>query len=243
MVVDGPSDILILALNSGIKSAHDPLQLGELADHFSRQITLAKLSSAVCGSNVRAANSRVKPVTGDLAGKVANAFGLIAIAAEARFEGDVLEFIRIVGEPTLLIRLPKELGVREASAQDFLMPLTHEAGAVFVQIYDREEMRLKFAAPVLDGKVFLVIAHHGNRDFRRQFKILRIKISANHGWVFVEVSHELKQGRIWMDIPLPFTAENAELTFNFRTPFRWIHQHEVAPQFLYVILWTPDRNS
>src|SRR5215472_10426728 len=98
---------------------------------------------------------------------MANAFRFVPIAAEARFEGNVRELFDVVGEPTLLICLPEKLGVREARAQDLFMPLTYEARAVLVEIYDRKEMRLKFPTAVLDGKVFLMIAHHGNRDFGR----------------------------------------------------------------------------
>src|SRR5215470_10552300 len=117
MVIDCVSDFIGFALCTGIEPPNDALKLRELTHHFRSEVALGKFGGAVGLCDMCLKHAEIKPLLGEPAGNCADALDLVPVAAEAGFVGNALELREIVGEPTFLIRFPKETGVREAGAE------------------------------------------------------------------------------------------------------------------------------
>ena len=118
---------------------------------------------------------------------------LSRVASELRLEGNLREFWKIVGEPTLLICLPKEARVSKARAKDTFMPAGHNSVSVAIQIDHGEEVRCELAVAASRGKILLMIPHHRDQYLFRKLQMCRVKVAKNRRWVLIEVHDHLRQ--------------------------------------------------
>src|SRR6266436_3098353 len=200
VVVDGVGNFHGLALGPCVEATNDSLQLGEFAHHLGGEVALGELGGAVRLGDVSLQHAKVEPLLGQPAGDGADAFDFVAVAAEAGFIGDALEFRQIVGEPTLLVGGPEELRVGKARAEDTLVSGADDAFGIACDVNHREEVRGEVAVLFLDGGVFLVIAHDGDENFVRKIEEGGIEVPLDDGGKLVEIDDELSQRGILMDV-------------------------------------------
>ena len=115
MILDGVGDGFVLALGLGVVAAHQPLHFGKLADHFGREIGLAKLRRALGLGDIGADERR------EMACKRNDARDALGLGAELFVEHDVLELRQAVFQPRLEIGLVEELRIRQPRADHALV--------------------------------------------------------------------------------------------------------------------------
>jgi hypothetical protein len=180
-------------------------------------------------------HAEIEPLFCKPAGDGADAFDFVAIAAEAGFVGNTLELREIVGEPTLLIGLPEELGVGETCAENALVPGTDDALRVAGDIDDREEVRGEVSVLFLDGELFLVIAHDGYQDLVGEAEKGGIKVALDDGGKLVEISHQPPQRGVFVNLIVAALGEGREFPFDFLLTLRRADHDAVQMEFLFVV--------
>ena len=192
VVVNRPGNLVRLALRARVEPTNNSLQLGKLLHHLRDEIALRKFRRAIRSRHIATRNSGTEPLLRKPASDRAHALHFVEITSEPALVGNVRELRQVVGEPTLLIRLPEKLRVRKARTQHSLVSRPHQPLRVFVEIYHREKIRCQPPAASFQRKIFLMVAHHRNQNLIRQRQKIRIEIAGNHGGIFVEISHDLK---------------------------------------------------
>ena len=159
----GGADFRCLAVVRCVVSAHDALQLGELADHAGGEVGLAEPGCA--GGECR--------VGADEGGQVASE-GLDpghagGLGAELGVEHDALEGGQPCDEAGLAVQVPEMAGVAEPGAEDALVAGDDGGPAVLrLDIGDEGEAVGGRAVRVAEGHVALVHAHAELHDLGRQ---------------------------------------------------------------------------
>src|ERR1700693_3226781 len=96
-------------------------------------------------------------------------------------------------------------------------------------------MRRDFPAPLLDGKILLVPAHHGNKDLVRQREERRIEITFEHTRTFVEIGNELLKFRVLVDsIPCPLCMRR-QLFRDLLSTLCSPNDHAISFELLFVV--------
>ena len=193
MIVDSVSDFVGFALGACVQPPNNALKLGELPHHFGRQITLGEFRSPIGLRDVSKDHTQIEPVLREPPANGADTFHLVAVTAEPRFVCNAFQFRQIVGEPTFLVCLPKELRVGKSRAKNTLVSGTDQALGILTDVDNRQEVRGQFPALVLHGEILLVVTHDGDQDLVRQAKKSRIEIALNDCGVFVEISDQLSK--------------------------------------------------
>ncbi len=189
MLGDGDRHLGRLALGQRIVAAHDPLQLGELADHAARQVGL--------GEPGRAAGLRlVRPrhMFRDLDRQRFHPRHLLGERAELRVKHDVLQRRHPAFERRLAILIPEEFGVGEARAQHPLVP-GDDGGALVLRLHigDEQEARREPAGVIQEREIFLVRAHRRGEHLRRQRHEGVVDAPRQDHGPFDEAGHLLQQ--------------------------------------------------
>ena len=156
MIVNRIGNVIRLALRSRVESADDSLQFGEFADHLRSEVALREFRGAVGFGDMRLHESAVEPLLSEPAGNRARRVRPYRGNSQPGFVRDAFKLLAIVGEPTSLIRLPKELSVCQSRPQDRSCP-AHQSLGIFRKIDDRKKMRatspLRFStAKYFDGR-------------------------------------------------------------------------------------------
>src|SRR5258708_728568 len=112
-------------------------------------------------------DAEIKPLLAEPAGDITDALDFVAIAAEAGLVGDALQLGKIVGEPTFLVRLPKEAGVGKTRAENPLVPRPDNSLGVFVRVDDCQELWRQLTVLFLHGEVLLMVPHDGDENLVR----------------------------------------------------------------------------
>ena len=92
-----------------------------------------------------------------------------------------------------LIGLPEKTGIVEAGAQHAFMPVTDDAGGIAVGVQHGQKVRREAAARVLDGKIFLMVAHDRDQNLFRQFEKLGVEGAENRRGPFGQVHYAVEQ--------------------------------------------------
>src|SRR5208282_2665373 len=199
VVVDGLSDNRRFTLGARVESTDDALEFGKFANHVGDEVALGEEGGAVrklglagewCGSGVGLGDFEISD-------EVTHALDFEAVAAEAGFVKDGVELGDIVGEPTFdLVGGPEEASIGETRAENAFVSGAHGAAEVAVGIDDGEEVRRQRGIFFLKGKIFLMVAHHGNQDFGRKLEKRRVEASQDGSGILVQVGHPVEQVRI-----------------------------------------------
>src|SRR5260370_6087343 len=121
------------------------------------------------------------------------------------------------------------------------MPRAYQSLGVLLRIDDRQEMRGQFPALLFDGEVLLVVTHYGHQNLVRETQKGRIEIALDHGWVFVEVCHQLTKRSVLMNaITFPL-GMSFEFQRNFLLTLRRANDDAVFLEAFLVIQEVPDR--
>ena len=128
LIVNGPGNFFRFSLRFCVEAADDSLQFRKFADHVGDQVALGKFGGAIGCADAGMRNPAGEPLFGEPASQLAHALDFFAVAAELGLIGHGAEFRKIVGEPTFLIRLPEEPGIREPRPQHPLVPRANQAG-------------------------------------------------------------------------------------------------------------------
>ena len=113
--LDGARDLRLDAAGLGVVAAHQPLQLGELADHARHQVGLGELRRAPRILRLRIHRAR------DLERQLGDALHALLLAAQLLVEGDAGKRARHLVERLLEVLLPEELGVRQPRRDHLLV--------------------------------------------------------------------------------------------------------------------------
>ena len=112
MGVDSLPDGLRLSLLARVEASHDPLELGELADHAGRQIAFRELRRPTHGRFPGSALRR------DPGGEGLDPLALEPVASQLFLEEDTVEGRRPIPKRGLQVLAPEELRVAEAGDHD-----------------------------------------------------------------------------------------------------------------------------
>jgi len=152
-------DRFVLVLRFGVVTAHQALQLGEFADHLGEQVGLAELRRALGLGDVGADHGR------KLSGERDDAGDALGLAAELFMKHDVLEFRQTLFELGLEIGLVKELGVRQARADDALVAGDDRLAAIGrLDIGDQDELVDQLAGRRIAHHEALLVGADGRTD-------------------------------------------------------------------------------
>src|SRR5260370_2577826 len=120
------------------------------------------------------------------------------------------------------------------------MPRAYQSLGVLLRIDDRQEMRGQFPALLFDGEVLLVVTHYGHQNLVRETQKGRIEIALDHGWVFVEVCHQLTKRSVLMNaITFPL-GMSFEFQRNFLLTLSRANDDPILSQLLLVIQEAPN---
>ena len=86
-----------------------------------------------------------------------------------------MQHVDAIGERDLLIGLPEETGIIEAGAKHALIAVTDQSVGVAVGVKYGKEMRSQLSICILQGEIFLVVAHDGDQYFFRKTEIALVK--------------------------------------------------------------------
>ena len=156
MFVNRAPDRLGLALRAGVKSADHALEIGELFDHFRREIALGEQRRAL---GVLIASEFVH--------QVFDAICLVQVRPKFGLKRDFREIWDAVFEFHRLIDVPEKPRVVEPRSQHALVAVLDEAFGIAAGVHHRHEIGREFSRSGLDRKIFLMMAHHGRQHFRR----------------------------------------------------------------------------
>src|SRR5262249_40557106 len=123
---------------------------------------------------------------------------LVVIATQVLLEGDVSPRLKSFQQGSLLIALPEKPGIIEASAQHALVTVTNQAVGTAVAVEDGKKMREQLSVGVLEGEVFLVIAHHRDPPFLREREKLGIEPPQNRRGELGEIHQGIEK---WLVLP------------------------------------------
>ena len=126
MIVDGPGDIVRLALRARVQPAHDALQFRKFAHHLRDQVALRQLRRAIGTGHIRLRNAAAEPLLRQPARERTHALDFIAVASEARFVCDRRKLRQIIAKLDLLVRLPEKARIGKSRAQHALVPRPHQ---------------------------------------------------------------------------------------------------------------------
>ena len=105
-----------------------------------------------------------------------------------------LEQLQTVAQGLLLVGLPEEARIVEAGAQHALIAVPNHAVADRRQCSTpRRKCGSELAIRVFHREIFLMIAHHRDQNFFRQFQKLAIEITQNGRGTLGEVHHCVQQ--------------------------------------------------
>ena len=175
MQLDRARDLRVHVLGFRVVAAHEPLQLGELADHARHEIGLGELGRALRQRRL-AQLLRLR----NLAGKLLDALGALELRAELLVEGDALQLVAHDLELLLQVLLPEELGVREPRG-DYLLVAGDDllAAVLGLEVGDEQEMVCELLA-VPEREALLVHLHGGRQAFRRHLEESLVELAHEH---------------------------------------------------------------
>src|SRR4029077_15310983 len=188
-------------------------------------------------------HAKVEPLLGQPPGDGANAFGFIAVAAEAGFVGNALKLRQIVGEPTFLVGGPEKLSVGKARAEDTLVPGADDAPGIASDVNHREEVRGEIAVLFLDGEVFLMIAHDGNENFVREIEEAGSEVTLDDRGKLVEIDDELSQRAILMDAEAAALGMSRQFPVDLFLALRGTDDDAVRMELLFIAGETLDADG
>ena len=171
----------------GVVAAHQPLQLGEFADHRGEQVALRQLRRAVRHDRVAADRRR------DLDGERAHALHLVVQRAELVLERHFAQRIAPVLEPMPAIGGPEEVGVRQARPHHSFVAGDHLRGIGALDIGDGDEPRHQRRIRPAHREVALVILHRRDQHFGWQVEVLHVETAGERYRPFDQRRHFVEQ--------------------------------------------------
>ena len=181
-------------LGLGVVAPHEPLQLGEFADHAGHEIGLGQLRRAPgeIGIGVDGA--------GDLARQLGDAHRAVPLRAELLVESDAFELEAHRLELLLEILVPEELGVGEPRPDHLLV--AGDDGRATVgrgEVRDHQELVGELLGPrVTQREALLVRLHRGHQALGRHVEEGRIERAHQHDRPFGQ-SGVLGRERVILD--------------------------------------------
>ena len=180
-----------------VVAAHQALKLGELVDHFRRQVGLGDLRGqlGLVGFCIH--------LRGEGTGQRGDPFDPGLLAAQLVVEGHVLQPVGPGGQALVLrhaqVVLPEELRIRQAGGQHLLVA-RKDGGAVVrrLDVGDGDELLDPAGGGVLHGKELLVFLHGGLQHLRRQPEEGVGDVAHQHDWPFHE-ARDLRQKALVLD--------------------------------------------
>ena len=192
VVVDGAPHLFRLAVLAGVDAPHDPLQLGELADHVGGQVGLGEAGGA---GRVTDRGGRAERVAGHGGGQLLDAAGLVQIAADLRVEPQRVETVEARVEGRAAVRLPEEPGVPQPRHEHALGVAGDRRHVVLRDVGHREEVLGEAALARRHREVVLVVNHRRLQHLLGQGEELLGKAAGDHRRVLDEIGHLVEQRR------------------------------------------------
>ena len=175
-------------LHSRVQATHNSLQLREFFYQLGREISFRQAGRLMhnpwTNRHTALSHDLRKPTT-----KPLHAQGFLVVAAQIFLKGDVLEQLYPFSQRNFLIRLPEETRIVETCSQHALMPMPNDAFGIAIGVQNGKKMRRQLAIGVLDSEILLVVAHHCDQHFFRQFQKFTIKITENDGRKLRQINH------------------------------------------------------
>ena len=190
VVVDGAPHLFRLAVLAGVDTPHDPLQLGELADHVGGQVGLGEAGGT---GRVIDGGGRAERVGGDGGGQLLDAAGLVQIAAELRVEPQRVETVEARVEGRAAVRLPEEPGVPQPRHEHPLGVAGDRRHVVLRDVGHREKVLGEAAVARRHREVVLVVDHRRLQHFLGQGEELLGEAAGDHRRVLDEIGHLVEQ--------------------------------------------------
>ena len=174
LVANRGGDLGRLAVVGCVVAAHDPLQLGKLADHVGQQVGLGKQRGAIRQRGVGA------DAGGDPGGDAPHAPDAIALAAELAVIDDLVERRNARLERALPVLVVEELRVGQARPDDALVAFDDARRVGRRDVADDEEAVGEPAVLLEQREVALVRLHRQDQAFRRHGEELRVEAAGEH---------------------------------------------------------------
>ena len=165
-----------------------------------------------------------------------HALGLLQIRAELGLKGHVRQVSHPIFEFLALVRLPEKLRIIESRAQYALVAAANQAFRIGIGVHHRDELWRKLSVAVFHRKIPLVVPHHGDEHFCRQFEKLRIETALNRGRVLGQVDQSIEQPRVRLE------THGANFLLNFFPALGCGQNHDCVLKLLFVF-FDSDFNS
>ena len=130
---------------------------------------------------------------GQPAGHALHAHRLVIVAAKIFLEGDVTQQMNALAKGLFLVRLPEEAGIVEARAQNAFVAVPDQSFGVASRVEHGQKMGQQFPVGIVDGEIFLVVAHHRDQDLFRQIEKFRIEAAEDDRGKFREIDDRRDQ--------------------------------------------------
>src|SRR5215469_12640343 len=106
---------------------------------------------------------------------------------------------------------------------------------VFIEIDDCKKVRRKFPAPLFDGEILLMAAHHRDQNLVRQIEERRIESALNDVRKFVEIGDQFEQVGIAVDVERRALAIGSEFAFDLFAALVLADDDAVRTKLLFVV--------
>ena len=203
MVADGIGHRRRQLVVQSVIAAHDPLELGELADHAADQIGLAQ---ARRDAHLLRIGSRDE--LRDLLGQLPDTFDALRLRAELGVEDDMLQRRQPLFQALLAVVVPEELGIRQARAQDTLVTADDGRTAIARHVVgDHDEAVGERAVLPAGGEVALMRLHRHDQHLGRHVHELGVDGAEQRHRPFDQTGNLLEQALVGPERHLSLGAE------------------------------------
>ena len=237
VIADRVGDGGVFAVVERVVAAHHALKFGEFADDAGRQVGFAETRGAFCFRDIGA------DLRGDLAGQRFDALHPLILRAELGVEDDLLQIVDAAFQRAFAVLVPEELGIgqprraararcrrrfpcRRRSPPCWTTTAKRLASAVFAGLAQRE--------------IFLMRAHGGPQDFRRQVHERVFDPADQHDGPFGEPRHFVEQAFVFDEFEPQRKRLLLDVVKDDLLALRRIQDHMRVAQLLLVILEAAD---
>ena len=189
MVFNRVGNLGCQAVVERVVTAHDALQLRELAHHVGHQIGLGELGRLVSLRRQRSAAE----LLADGLGNRPHTRHALALRAELVVINHFVQACYTRGQCLFAVLVVEEFSVRQARTHHTLVATNHRTGVCRVDVADHQKLMGQLASGVKQGKVFLIGLHGQDQAFLRHREELFFKTADQHLGPLDQRSHFVEQ--------------------------------------------------
>ena len=190
MLFDCPSDRFLFAVMNRVVAAHDALQIRKLTNHIGDQVGFAQLSRSLTVVGVFAKKS------GEMSGKLDQSVRFIPQASQFMMERDAIEIGDTGFKCSSAVFIPEKACVRKAGPQHTFISLTDPGRLFAANVAYRDELWQQLPPFIDKVKIFLMVAHGTDQNFRGDLQKRRFKTPKQCVGFFHQAGHYLQQSSI-----------------------------------------------